>query len=348
MERFSINSTMIKREDFELVFIDKKITDNPNSFTIQCSLFTPENWEDKEEIPPCMVYLHSYSGSRIEGIGFLDQLLPKYCLCVFDFVGCGLSEGEYVSLGLKESKQTELVIEYLEKEYGFKDLYIWGRSMGAVAALIYAHDNKISNVNGMILDSPFYDAKSMITGIIQKFSNIPAFVIRTGLIPISYSLESNTGYDVLGISPKDLVASCKIPALFLVATDDFISPPELVNVMYSNYGDAYKEFVQTEGEHHTPREDSDIERCLAWLKLSKHFASRRKSSVLQNRESMILINRSSMQNYLPHPKPIGDIVDPLSTSVNLDETDEFDEGEGIKKIRPGIKRLSSSAYSQNK
>ena len=46
---------------------------------------------------PTIIYLHSQSGSRMEGLFLLDFCAKnKYAQCVFDFLGCGLSEGEYV------------------------------------------------------------------------------------------------------------------------------------------------------------------------------------------------------------------------------------------------------------
>ena len=33
--------------------------------------------------------------------------------CTFDFSGCGLSDGEYISLGVHESEDLKVVVEYL-------------------------------------------------------------------------------------------------------------------------------------------------------------------------------------------------------------------------------------------
>ena len=35
--------------------------------------------------------------------------------CSFDFSGCGLSDGEYISLGIHESKDLETVVNHLRK-----------------------------------------------------------------------------------------------------------------------------------------------------------------------------------------------------------------------------------------
>lgn len=45
----------------------------------------------------CVIYCHSHNGNRVEG-KFLRETCNqnKYCLCLFDFLGHGQSEGEYV------------------------------------------------------------------------------------------------------------------------------------------------------------------------------------------------------------------------------------------------------------
>lgn len=59
----------------------------------------------------------------------------------FDFAGCGLSEGEYISLGYYERGDVDAVFRYLRELGTVSSIGIWGRSMGAVTALMYADTN---------------------------------------------------------------------------------------------------------------------------------------------------------------------------------------------------------------
>lgn len=57
-----------------------------------------------EEKLPCVIYLHCNGGGRIEIIPLVPLVLAKgYHLMCFDFTGSGLSEGEFVTLGYKET-----------------------------------------------------------------------------------------------------------------------------------------------------------------------------------------------------------------------------------------------------
>lgn len=53
-------------------------------------------------------------------------------LFVFDFAGCGLSEGEYISLGYYEIGDVQVVVDYLKNHEKVSKIALWGRSMGAV------------------------------------------------------------------------------------------------------------------------------------------------------------------------------------------------------------------------
>jgi alpha/beta superfamily hydrolase len=54
-------------------------------------------------------------------------LIPNYiCLFSFDFAGCGLSEGEYISLGWYERDDAACVIDYLRKSNKISSIGLWG------------------------------------------------------------------------------------------------------------------------------------------------------------------------------------------------------------------------------
>lgn len=134
---------------------------------MECSHFeiVSEKEESKEEESkpmPCVVYMHGNCSSRLEALDLLEPLLPLgLSLFCFDFAGCGMSEGDFVSLGWHERDDLEIVIEYLRgQRHRVSTLALWGRSMGAVTALMYAE--KDLSVAGMVLDSPFSDLKLLV------------------------------------------------------------------------------------------------------------------------------------------------------------------------------------------
>jgi alpha/beta superfamily hydrolase len=82
---------------------------------------------------------------------------------VFDFAGCGQSEGEYITLGYQESRDLMYILNHLRKQHKqINNIVIWGRSMGAVTALLYAQKcPKTKFIKGIIVDSPFSSLKKL-------------------------------------------------------------------------------------------------------------------------------------------------------------------------------------------
>lgn len=91
-------------------------------------------------------------------------LLDGFNVCLFDFAGYGNSEGDFVTMGVEEMWDIELVIQHLERSFGQKKFVLWGRSMGAVAALLYLQKIAIHGnhqVVSAVFDSPFHSLEKL-------------------------------------------------------------------------------------------------------------------------------------------------------------------------------------------
>lgn len=73
---------------------------------------------------------------------------PASCvLCVYS-QGSGLSEGQWVTLGAEEVDDVASAVEHLRSGGRVSTVGLWGRSMGAVTALLYSH--KDPSIAGMV------------------------------------------------------------------------------------------------------------------------------------------------------------------------------------------------------
>lgn len=150
---FILDRTKCIRSDFQL-----RSTQGHN---LQCSYFEPHPSKRQWEELPCVIYMHGNSSCRIEAMDAVPYLLPaNITLFCFDFAGCGNSEGEYISLGWYERDDLNMIVEYLRKERKVSTIGLWGRSMGAVTALL--HGDRDPSIAGMVLDSPFSDMKVLV------------------------------------------------------------------------------------------------------------------------------------------------------------------------------------------
>lgn len=171
---------------------------------------------------PCVIYMHGNSSCRLEALDAVPYLLPSsISLFCFDFAGCGLSEGEYVSLGWYERDDLGMIVEHLRKERRCSTIGLWGRSMGSVTALL--HGDRDPSIGGMVLDSPFSDMKQLISELAKSYTKIPNFLVSAALKLVNSSIKSKANFNVYDLSPISHVKECFIPALFAAANnDDFI------------------------------------------------------------------------------------------------------------------------------
>ena len=101
-----------------------------------------------------ILYLHGNSSSRYEGFSQLSYLPQDIAIACFDFGGCGnRTEQEYISLGKKEAEEVDIAVRFLRSK-NYK-VALWGRSMGAVSALLS------SECDVIVADSPFSSLRSV-------------------------------------------------------------------------------------------------------------------------------------------------------------------------------------------
>ena len=156
------------RKDYELI--------NQRGHLIQVS-FLEEDIETRESyLMPVVIYLHGNSSSRIEGFRNAPDLLKNGInVVIFDFAGCGLSEGEYISLGWFEKDDVKLIIDFVEKLPGVLGIGLWGRSMGAATTMFYAHSDPRSKA--ICMDRPFSDFKLLAKELCLRYITLPNFVL---------------------------------------------------------------------------------------------------------------------------------------------------------------------------
>jgi len=242
---FSMGNRTYQRTDTTLL--------NPKGERLVCSHFEPIPTERKSKILPCVIYLHGNCSSRLEALSTIPVLLPlNITIFCFDFAGSGLSDGEYVSLGYHEREDLGSVVEMLRESGTVSCIGIWGRSMGAVTALL--HGDRDPSIAGMVLDSPFADLQVLAEELVEFYINvsIPKFLLSGALQMIRMSIQQRCEFDIKDLVPIRHVDSCYIPALFTAAyNDNFIRPHHAPGTARSLRRG--QNFVMIEGDHNSPR-----------------------------------------------------------------------------------------------
>jgi hypothetical protein len=163
------------------------------------------------------------------------------------------SEGEYISLGWYERDDVECVINYLRGTNKVATIGLWGRSMGAVTAIMYG--DRDPSIAGLVLDSPFFSLKVLTEELAkERASSIPNFILNQGVKMIRTTIKEKAKFDINDIEPKVYAERCFIPALFCHGLNDTFVNVHHCKDLYEVYaGD--KNVTYVEGDHNSGRPD---------------------------------------------------------------------------------------------
>jgi alpha/beta superfamily hydrolase len=214
---------------------------------------------------PVVIYLHGNSSSRIEGLRNAPELLKNGInIVMFDFAGCGQSEGEYISLGWYEKDDVRLVIDFVQKLPGVGTIGLWGRSMGAATTMFYSHSDK--RIKAICMDSPFGDFKLLAKELCLKHITLPDFVLTTTMNIVQKTVKEKCGLDIEKLQPQIYASKTKTPAFFLHAVNDELISLEQTLKLVENYcGECFINVV--EGGHNSLRQKHVLE------KIAKFFVT---------------------------------------------------------------------------
>jgi fermentation-respiration switch protein FrsA (DUF1100 family) len=246
---FRLWSCCVKRVDVNLT--------NSRGMTLKCSHFLPRSLAEGDgnlEPRPVVIYLHQNASCRLEALNLVPLFLPLgislFCL---DFAGCGESDGEYISLGWFERDDLAECVEYLRKTGKVSAIGLWGRSMGAVTALLHA--DRDHSIGGMVLDSPFCSLSTLAAELAESeylAVKVPSWLLSGALAVGRMRIKSLCGFDIDQLTPEQHVGDTFIPALFVHGrADDFIPPHHTMKLFEAYTGD--KELEMVDGDHNSPR-----------------------------------------------------------------------------------------------
>ena len=260
---FSVRGRDFVRKDFNLV-------GNLGS-TICCSFWTPELTRSSVVLP-CLIYLHGNGGSRVDATPYVhDVLRAGMSLFAFDFTGSGLSSGEYVSLGYFETEDLATVMNHVHSRENVGQIGLWGRSMGAATALMYAFVD--FRIKAIVSDSAFSDFDLLSQEIIRRNAkSIPDYVVSSVKRRVEERVYRIAGLDTSKLVPSAYLKRCDlgIPILFIHGRADSFVDPTHCKRLYEVYAGP-KNMLLVSGDHDDPRSNHTVARIINFF--GKHLAS---------------------------------------------------------------------------
>lgn len=207
-----------------------------------------------------VIYLHGNSGSRVDSEEIVEMVLRSgMSLFCFDFSGCGMSEGDLISLGHYEKDDISAVVTYIYSVHPKLNIVLWGRSMGAVASIFYAQANPF--IVAMVLDSPFSDFNKVVHDMVSEYKIVPKF-LRNYLLNLTADyIKTLAQFDIRELIPKNFIKTCKIPTIFIHSADDTLVKIDHSKELYGLFRGP-KCFMEISGQHNAVRDRGVVIKAL--------------------------------------------------------------------------------------
>mmetsp|Transcript_7810 Transcript_7810/g.23906 ORF Transcript_7810/g.23906 Transcript_7810/m.23906 type:complete len:573 (-) Transcript_7810:395-2113(-) len=228
-------------------------------------------WREVEEAVPraTVLYAHGNASSRVEGLSQLALTLslgPGVQFVALDCCGSGRSEGEFCSLGLKEQEDVVAVVDAERASDGLGRLVLWGRSMGAVTALLVAATRE-PDVAALVVDSAYSSLRQLSLDVARAgAAGVPAVVARSALRWIRDSVSRRAGFDIFEVDALKHVPDCVAPAFFVCAADDAFVDASHTARLHDAIASKTKELCVCPGSHNTTRPKECFDRIELFLR----------------------------------------------------------------------------------
>ncbi len=167
-----------------------------------------------------------------------------YNALIYDDRGHGANKRVPVTMGYKEHRDLNCVVEYIYERFGKSvSIGLHGESMGsAISNMILAVRQDFDFV---VSDCGYYDLEGYCRMLIKSWFHMPVFLVSTARILIRLLY----GFDVREVSPVRGLKDNLVPICFIHGKDDEFIDPVNAKLMYDE-DRGYKELHLFEGAKH--------------------------------------------------------------------------------------------------
>lgn len=220
-----------------------------------------------------IIYNHSYGSCKYEG-SYLLSICWKYRLnlCLYDSRACGRSQGGHVTFGILEQKDLGNLIATLREREKIRKVVLWGRSIGCNTVLRYIessysnqpeNEELLSNVVGVVLDSPYTSFDDLFLDNLKKFSPILSNFFSVPLLIMAKKwLQYHISDDLTKKQNEDLVLDCPVNLVLIHSSQDELIPNKrfthLKQLVEENFEKDFYYFRENKTSHAGARNELDL------------------------------------------------------------------------------------------
>ncbi len=200
-----------------------------------------------------VILVHGYGRNQRFVWDYADAYIKQgYHVLTPDLRAAGLSEGKYLTMGVKESDDITLWAGEIARRDPSAHIALHGISMGA-ATIMMATANHPRNVVAAIEDCGYTSAYDMFTVQLEKLFGLPEFPIMPCVDIVS---RLKTGAAVSAAAPLRSVAHTTVPMLFIHGDADKLAPCIMAEQLYDASSAPVKEKLIVPGAGHADARDT--------------------------------------------------------------------------------------------
>ncbi len=176
---------------------------------------------------PLNIGFHGYRATAIRDfcVGASESLKRGHNLILIDQRGQGKSEGNTITMGVKEHRDVLSWTQYAVERFGDDvKIVIYGVSMGAASVVMATSLDLPPNVKGVIADCPYNAPKDIILSVAKNDMGISKGIAY----PFVWLAARVFGrFDINAVTCAEAVKNAKIPIMIIHGEDDRYVPCDM-------------------------------------------------------------------------------------------------------------------------
>ncbi len=194
-----------------------------------------------------VILVHGYGRDQRYVRDYVGAYLEKgYQVLTPDLCASGESEGNYITMGVKESGEVALWAAKIKEYDPAADIVLHGVSMGAATVLMAAGREGVPGLVAVIEDCGYTSAYAMFSNQLGVIFGLPEFPIMACVDVVS---GMKTGAKVSDAAPLKAAPHIKVPVLFIHGAADTLVPPAMMEKLFAACRTKKKKLV-VEGAGH--------------------------------------------------------------------------------------------------
>lgn len=141
----------------------------------------------------------------------------------------GLSQGKYITYGVKERFDCRDWAKYAAQRWGERPLFLMGISMGSATVMMASDLDLPKSTRGIVADCGFTSPWEIMAHVAKRDFRLPPF-------PLLYLLDGiarlRAGFSLKGADSRQALSRTSLPVLFLHGEDDDFVPVSMTRENY--------------------------------------------------------------------------------------------------------------------